>query len=147
MSERVIDIVAREIAAALRAYSKNFLLDEPNVLTEAASALTALQAERDEMQSKLSAAEQKQERMWCLACGTLTRTGRCDCTKFPETVHKQKLINYADEMNDQLRKAEARVGVLERALRNIADEGENRSSKLARAALGIAMDEQSVAQK
>lgn len=30
---------------------------------------------------------------WCCeACGTLTNDGECDCTKFPETVHMQRLV-------------------------------------------------------
>jgi hypothetical protein len=28
----------------------------------------------------------------CESCGTLTNDGECDCTKFPETVGKQRLV-------------------------------------------------------
>lgn len=38
-----------------------------------------------------------QERMWCKACGTVTRDRQCDCTKFSDQ-DTQSLVNYADAM-------------------------------------------------
>lgn len=40
-----------------------------------------------------------QERMWCKACGTVTRDRQCDCTKFSDQ-DTQSLVNYADAMQE-----------------------------------------------
>jgi len=37
----------------------------------------------------------KDWKWWCEACGTLTNDGECDCTRFEETVHSQRLRRVA----------------------------------------------------
>ena len=59
------------------------------IALEAANEIERLTAER--------------ERMWCKACGTVTRDGTCDCTKFPEYADRQQLVNYADAMAEDAR--------------------------------------------
>ena len=44
----------------------------------------------------------KRERQWCLSCGTITRTGRCDCSD--DSPEAQRLVNYADEVSSEARK-------------------------------------------
>jgi hypothetical protein len=44
------------------------------------------------------AAQQPTERMWCLACGTVTRTGICDCNRYGQTECKPNFVNYADHL-------------------------------------------------
>ena len=41
------------------------------------------------------------ERLWCMACGTVTRDMRCDCNQWPdghEMMGTPNFVNYADEM-------------------------------------------------
>ena len=44
----------------------------------------------------------ERERQWCLSCGTITRTGRCDCSD--DSPEAQRLVNYADEVSSEARK-------------------------------------------
>jgi carbonic anhydrase len=40
------------------------------------------------------------ERMWCQACGTVTASGDCDCTRMGTGT--QNLVNYADTLQQDL---------------------------------------------
>jgi hypothetical protein len=58
------------------------------------------------------------ERMWCRACGTVTRNRECDCT-FGDRPDLQNLVNYADSLQEdidslvaQLRAADQRAAEL-----------------------------------
>ena len=64
----------------------------------------------------------ERERQWCLSCGTITRTGRCDCSD--DSPEAQRLVNYADEVSSEARKLSeantaltAKVALLAEALR------------------------------
>ena len=69
----------------------------------------------------------ERERQWCLSCGTITRTGRCDCSD--DSPEAQRLVNYADEVSSEARKLSeanteltAKVALLTEALRPFASE-------------------------
>jgi hypothetical protein len=68
--------------------------------------------------------EAKRPTMWCRACGTVTRTGECDCTKFEDTASLQKLVNYHDQLiadvSGELEAAEAEIERLREALEPFA---------------------------
>jgi hypothetical protein len=59
------------------------------------------------------------ERMWCLACGTVTTTGECDRSRdCPEV---QNLVNYADELQRNCRELCVENNALVKALEQIAE--------------------------
>ncbi len=63
-----------------------------------------------QLQAENAALRATQERMWCKSCGTVTRTGECDCTRMETGT--QALVNYADSLQgdiDDLRATEARL--------------------------------------
>lgn len=43
----------------------------------------------------------ERERMWCSTCGTVTRSGECDCTRMDTGT--QNFVNYADSLKDDCR--------------------------------------------
>lgn len=49
--------------------------------------------------------KERVERMWCKACGTVTRDDSCDCTRLDTGT--QQLQNYADGLLADLRKLTA----------------------------------------
>ena len=62
------------------------------------------------------------ERLWCLACGTVTGNMVCDCNGWPdghEMKREPNFVNYADEMqktaHEQAQEIERLRGELERA--------------------------------
>lgn len=59
------------------------------------------------------------ERMWCTACGTVTRDFICDCNTYGvghEMYREPNLVNYADAMQEAAHEQSQRVSVLEEAL-------------------------------
>lgn len=61
-----------------------------------------------------------QERMWCSACGTVTRDKQCDCTKFSDQ-DTQSLVNYADAMQEAAHEEAQENERLRAALQDIAN--------------------------
>lgn len=51
----------------------------------------------DALQTEIERLLANQERMWCKACGMVTRDRQCDCTKCSDQ-DTQSLVNYADAM-------------------------------------------------
>lgn len=98
------------------------LLAGLNGVKEAAELLTAereaasqyrhtaigLQLERDQATAARVKAEARAERMWCLACCTVSRDDTCDCTK-AGTAHLRRAVNYADAQRARAEKAEAEL--------------------------------------
>jgi len=64
------------------------------------------------------------ERLWCRACGTVTRDMRCDCNRWPDG-HEMKrephFVNYADAMQEAAHEQAQQIDALVKALQKIAD--------------------------
>ena len=79
------------------------------------------------------------ERLWCTACGTVTRDMLCDCdcNRWPDG-HDLKLepnfVNYADAMQETAHKQAQQIEVLVKSLADILD-ASNDPYEVARAAL------------
>ena|SRR5258707_10056577 len=59
------------------------------------------------------------ERLWCLACGTVTRDMLCDCNRWPaghEMMGKPNFVNYADEMQKTAHEQAQQIETLVNAL-------------------------------
>lgn len=63
--------------------------------------------------SRLEAAEAERERMWCQACGTVTRNHECDCTQFGTNSGTQNLVNYADSLCSNIQNLQAELEAVE----------------------------------
>lgn len=60
-----------------------------------------------------------EERLWCLACGTVTRDQRCDCNRYGadhEMYRKPNFVNFADEMRKTAVEQAAQIDALVSAL-------------------------------
>lgn len=86
------------------------------LIDEAATQLDSLLKERDALQARVKELEANQERLWCTACGTVTRDQICDCNRWPhmtEAGHKPNFVNYADAMATDARLATLDVARLQ----------------------------------
>lgn len=64
------------------------------------------------------------ERMWCQACGSVTRDLVCDCNRYGagHEMHREpNFVNYADAMQEAAHEQAQRVCVLEKALTDILE--------------------------
>src|SRR5580765_812863 len=78
-----------------------------------ASATLALEA-----QGEVERLRAERERMWCSACGTVTRDDQCDCTRYTDT-GTQKLVNYSDTLQADIQELSAENERLRAALQEI----------------------------
>ena len=64
------------------------------------------------------------ERLWCSACGTVTRDMRCDCNRWPDG-HEMKrephFVNYADAMQETAREQAQQIDALMKALTDLLE--------------------------
>lgn len=65
--------------------------------------------------------EARRPTMWCLACGSLTQTNDCDCTKSEETADKQRLVNYTEELRKETIDALARADAASREVERLRE--------------------------
>ena len=86
------------------------------------------------MQTEIESLRATQERMWCKSCGTVTRTRECDCTRMETGT--QRLVNYADSLQndiESLRATEARLRAALTAIERVTwTEGERYQDMLMR---------------
>ena len=64
------------------------------------------------------------ERLWCSACGTVTRDMLCDCNRWPDG-HEMKrephFVNYADVMQETAREQAQQIDALMKALTDLLE--------------------------
>lgn len=78
------------------------------------------------MMAEIERLRANQERMWCSACGTVTRDRQCDCTKFSDQ-DTQSLVNYADAMQEAAHEEAQENERLLAALKPFAEAGQSKS--------------------
>jgi hypothetical protein len=62
------------------------------------------------------------ERLWCKACGTVTRDQTCDCNRWHNEMSREpNFVNYADAMQETAHEQAQRIEALEAALNYVAD--------------------------
>lgn len=61
------------------------------------------------------------ERLWCTACGTVTRDMICDCNRWNHKPHRDpQFVNYADAMQETAHKQAQQIDILVKALEECA---------------------------
>ena len=76
-----------------------------------------------ELQERIEALEAERERLWCTACGTVTRDRVCDCNReHNEMSREPHFVNYADAMQEAAHEQAQRIEALEAALRQRDEE-------------------------
>lgn len=82
-------------------HTRLWKIEHDRKLEEAESRALRAEQERDELKAD-------RERLWCTACGTVTRDQICDCNRWPhmaEAGHKPNFVNYTDAMATDARLA------------------------------------------
>lgn len=122
-------------------------LDVAAALADKDEEIERLANERDAARAAADRLRAELRMQWCLACGTVSADGGCDCTKFPETAELRRAVDYAKEFGEMVREqarelaeAKAEVERLVRALLIAAPHHQGRHSQSGNAiayALGI----------
>jgi hypothetical protein len=74
----------------------------------------------DKLHKRIEQLEAAQERLWCKACGTVTRDQTCDCNRrCNEMSREPNFVNYADAMQEAAHEQVQRIEQLEAALRAV----------------------------
>lgn len=94
----------------LNVYAEHAMPCYPNdICSIAATQLAALSVRVKEL-------EGNQERVWCTACGTVTRDKECDCTIHELSCGEPNFVNYADAMRKEASAAHASATRLQQEL-------------------------------
>jgi hypothetical protein len=63
-----------------------------------------------------------EERLWCTACGTVTRDNRCDCNKWQNEMSREpQFVNYADAMQEAAHEQAQEVERLRKGIQDYLD--------------------------
>jgi hypothetical protein len=70
----------------------------------------------EELADRIEELEKNTERLWCTACGTVTRSNICDCNNWPEGHEMRRepnFVNYADQNLKSAKQLADRIDELE----------------------------------
>lgn len=56
------------------------------------------------------------ERLWCTACGTVTRDMNCDCNQYGQSPRVPNFVNYADAMQETAHEQSQQIDALVQAM-------------------------------
>ena len=95
----------------------------------------------DEAADRIEALEAERERLWCTACGTVTRDKICDCNRWHNEMSREPhFVNYADERASGIEALEAALRKITDLIDSEADDPLNDAIEIARAALAPEQD-------
>jgi LmbE family N-acetylglucosaminyl deacetylase len=61
-----------------------------------------------------------EERLWCTACGTVTRDQTCDCNRWQNEMSREpQFVNYADAMQETAHEQSQQIDALVKAMEKV----------------------------
>lgn len=99
-------VVLAARVASLPYYPNQKALERPPAMDDLAEAVRAYDAAPKDAKPKASE-HLSAPRMWCMACGTVTQDGECDCTRVD--LGCQRLVPYEAQLQEEARAATERA--------------------------------------